>query len=191
MLGVGARRRWRIAELTAGLIATTLLMVLGCTKVSDGTPASDANDARSYRAWMADSMSQSAAAASERESTRRESETAVAVADACETLSSTSVEVVTAINGYVNAVATGHEPDVSAKAQSAADTLNRGADTVAGRLNTALWPQMADAFRAWVDATRAVAKAIAERYGQQEFNAEVDKFNQANETALDTCGGSH
>lgn len=168
-----------------------LLMVLGCTKVRDGAPAADTNDAQSYRTWMADSVSQSAAAASERESTRRESETAVAVADACETLSSTSVEAVTAINGYVNAVATRHEADVAAKAQAAVDTLNRAADTVAGSLNTALWPQMADALRAWVDATRAVAKAIGERYGQQEFNAEVDKFNQANEKALDMCGGSH
>lgn len=191
MLGVGPTRPWRIAALTAGLIATALLVVVGCTNVTDGAPAADTNDARDYRDFVADSLSQSAAAASERESTRRESQTAEAVANACEVLSSTSVEVVTAINAYVNAVATGHEPDVAAKAQTAVDTLNRSADMVATSINTSLWPQMADAFRAWVDATRAVAKAIAERYGQQEFNVEVDKFNHANETALDTCGGSH
>jgi len=177
--------------LAAGLTATALLMVVGCTKVEDGAPAADRNDAASYRTWMADSISQSAAAASERESTRRESETAEAVANACETLSATSVDAVTAINAYVNAVATRHEADVAAKAQAAVDTLNGGADLVASSVNTALRPQMADAFRTWVDATRAVAKAIGERYGQQEFNAEVDKFNQANGNALDTCGGSH
>jgi vacuolar-type H+-ATPase catalytic subunit A/Vma1 len=191
VLGVGAMRQWRIAALAAGLMASALLVVVGCTSIKDGVPTGNTNDAASYRTWVADSLSQSAAAASERESTRRESETAQAVANACEVLSSTSVDVVTAINAYVNAVATRHEEDAVAKAQAAVDTLNRGADTVATSLNTSLLPQMADAFRAWVDATRAVAKAIGERYGQQEFNAEVDKFNQANKTALDMCGGSH
>ena len=61
---------------------------------------------------------------------------------------------------------------------------------MAATLNSALLPAVRDAFTAWVDATRAVAKAVAERYGQQEFNAEVDKFNQANDNALNTCGGS-
>jgi hypothetical protein len=191
VLGVGALRQWRIAALTAGVTATALLVVVGCTSVTDGAPSANTNDARSYRTFVADSLSESAAAASERESTRRESQTAEAVANACEVLSSTSVDVVTAINAYVNAVATRNEVDIAAKAQTAVDTLNRSADIVATSVNTALWPEMADAFRAWVDATRAVAKAIAERYGQQEFNAEVDKFNHANETALDTCGGSH
>jgi hypothetical protein len=184
-------RQWRIAALAVGLIATALLTVVGCTNIKEGAPAADTNDARGYRTWLADSLSQSAAAASERESTRRESETAEAVANACETLSSTSVDVVTAINAYVNAVAGRREADVTDKAQAAVDTLNRGADVVAASLNTALLPQVADAFRAWVDATRAVAKAVGERYGQQEFNAEVDKFNHANQTALDMCGGSH
>jgi hypothetical protein len=191
VLGVGAIRQWRIAALAAGLVATALLTVVGCTNIRDGAPAANTNDARSYRTWVADSLSQSAAAASERESTRRESETAEAVANACETLSSASVDVVTAINAYVNAVAGHREADVADKAQAAVDTLNRAADVVATSLNTALLPQTADAFRAWVDATRAVAKAIGERYGQQEFNAEVDKFNHANATALDMCGGSH
>jgi hypothetical protein len=184
-------RQWRIAALAAGLIATAVLTLVGCTNIKAGAPAADTNDARSYRTWVADSLSQSAAAASERDSTRRESETAEAVANACETLSSTSVDVVTAINAYVNVVASRHEADVAGKAQAAVDTLNRGADSVATSLNTALLPQVADAFTAWVDATRAVATAIGERYSQQEFNAEVDKFNHANETALDMCGGSH
>ena len=191
MLGVGATRQWRLAVLAAGLIATAVLTVVGCTGIKEGAPSADSNDARSYRTWVADSLSQSAAAASERESTRRESETAEAVATACETLSSTSVDVVTAINAYVNTVAGRRDADVAAKAQAAVDTLNRGADAVATSLNTALLPQVADAFRAWVDSTRSLAKAIGERYGQQEFNAEVDKFNHANQTALDMCGGSH
>jgi hypothetical protein len=184
-------RQWRLAVLAAGLIATAVLTVVGCTSIKEGAPSADSNDARSYRTWVADSLSQSAAAASERESTRRESETAEAVANACETLSSNSVDVVTAINAYVNTVAGHRDADVAAKAQAAVDTLNRGADAVATSLNTALLPQVADAFRAWVDATRSLAKAIGERYGQQEFNAEVDNFNHANQTALDMCGGSH
>ena len=184
-------RQWRIASLAAGLIAAAVLTVVGCTNINAGAPAADTNDARSYRTWVADSLSQSAAVASERESTRRESETAEAVANACETRSSTRVDVVTAINAYVNAVAGRRDADVAATAQAAVDTLNRGADAVESSLNTALLPQVADAFRAWADEARALAKAISERYGQQEFNAEVDKFNHANQTALDMCGGSH
>ena len=190
MLGAGGARGWRIAALVAGLIAAAVMVVVGCTSVTAGTSAVDTNDARSYRTWVADSLSQSAAAESERESTRQESLTAEAVASGCEVLSSTSVGAVTAINTYVNAVAARNEADVAAKAQAAVDTLNRGADTVAATLNSALLPQMREAFTAWVDATRALAKAIGERYGQQEFNTEVDKFNQANDSALNTCGGS-
>ena len=190
MLGAGGARGWRIAALVAGLIAAAVMVVVGCTSVTAGTSAVDTNDARSYRTWVADSLSQSAAAESERESTRQESLTAEAVASGCEVLSSTSVGAVTAINTYVNAVAARNEADVAAKAQAAVDTLNRGADAVAATLNSALLPQMREAFTAWVDATRALAKAIGERYGQQEFNTEVDKFNQANDSALNTCGGS-
>ncbi len=167
-----------------------MIVVVGCTSVISGTSTLDTNDARSYRTWITSSQSQSAAAASERESSRQESMTAEAVANACEVLSGTSVDAVTAINAYVNAVGGRNEAEIAAKAQAAVDTLNRGADAVAATLNSAVLPGVRDAFTAWVDATRAVAKAVAERYGQQEFNAEVDKFNQANDNALNTCGGS-
>jgi capsid protein len=191
VLGVSALRRWRAAALGASLIAMALLVVVGCTNVISGAPTADVNDARNYQTWVTVSLSQSAAASSEQESTRQESLTAEAVATGCELLSNTSVDAVTAINAYVNAVASRNEDNINARAQAAVDTLNRGADTVATSLNSALLPQVRDAFAAWVDATRAVARAIAERDGQQEFNAEVDKFNQANTAALDTCGGSH
>jgi len=117
--------------------------------------------------------------------------TAEAVANACELLSSTSVDAVTAINAYVSAVSAQNDANAAAKAQTAVDALNHGADVVDGSLHTALLPQMTEAFQAWVDAAHGVSKAIAERYGQPEFNAEVDKFNQANDNALNTCGGSH
>jgi hypothetical protein len=191
VLGVGALRQWRIGALAAGLTAAGLMVVVGCTSVTSGAPVADSNDAQSYRSWIANSLSQSAASVSERESTRRESATAEAVANACEVLSSTSVDAVTAINAYVNAAGKGNPADVAAKAQTAVDSLNRGADVITATLSTPLLPQMADALRAWVDATRAVAAAIGERYGQREFNAVVDSFNQANGAALDTCGGSH
>jgi hypothetical protein len=182
--------RWRIAAQALGMTATSLLVVVGCTSITAGTPAVNTSDAASYRAWAAESSSRSASEASARESTRRESMTAEAVADGCELFSSSSVDVVTAINGYVNASAGGNEEDVQIKAQAAVDVLNRAADSVGSSLNTPLLPAMADAFRVWVDATRAVAKAIAERYAQPEFNADVGKFNQANNDALNTCGGS-
>jgi cytoskeletal protein RodZ len=191
VLGVSALRRWRAAALGAGLIAMALLVIVGCTNVTSGAPTVDTADARNFQTWVSASMSQSAAASSERESTRQESMTAEAVASGCELLSNTSVDAVTAINAYVNAVATRNEDNINMRAQAAVDTLNRGADTVATSLNSPLLPQVRDAFAAWVDATRGVARAIGERYGQPEFNAEVDKFNQANTAALDSCGGSH
>jgi hypothetical protein len=184
-------RQWRVAALAAGLTAATLMVVVGCTSVTAGAPIADAHDAQSYRSWVVGSLSQSAASVSERESTRRESVTAEAVANACEVLSSTSVDAVTAINAYVNAAGKANPAEVAAKAQTAVESLNRGADVITTSLTTALLPQMAEAFTAWVDATRAVATAIGERYGQREFNGAVDKFNQANDVALDTCGGSH
>jgi hypothetical protein len=191
VLGVGAVRQWRVAALAAGLTAAALMVVVGCTSVTSGAPVADPDDAQSYRSWVTDSLSQSAASVSERESTRRESATAEAVANACEVLSSTSVDAVTAINAYVNAAGKGNPADVAARAQAAVESLNRGVDVITTSLTTPLLPQMAEAFRAWVDATKAVSTAIGERYGQREFNAVVDKFNQANDAALDTCGGSH
>jgi lysophospholipase L1-like esterase len=116
--------------------------------------------------------------------------TAEAVANGCELLSSSSVDVVTAINAYVNATSRGDEADAQTKAQAAVDSLNRAADSVANSLNGPLLPAVADAFGAWVDATRAVGKAIGERYAQQEFNTDVNKFNEANANALSMCGGS-
>ncbi|HEY7053321.1 MAG TPA: hypothetical protein VH496_14480 [Mycobacterium sp.] len=189
MLGIGAVRRWRTTALVSGLAASAVMV--GCTISTGGTPTADTGDARSYRSWAADSSSQSAASARERESTLQESLTAEAVADACNMLSSTSVDAVTAINAYVNAATSGNDTDVAGKAQAAVETLNHAADSVSTTLGTELLPQMADSFRAWVEAARGVAKAIGERYAQPEFNAEVDKFNRANDNALDTCGGSH
>jgi len=80
--------------------------------------------------------------------------TAEAVADGCELLSSSSVDVVTAINSYVDASSRGDEAEVQTKAQAAVDSLNRAADSVAGSLSTPLFPAVADAFGAWVDAAR-------------------------------------
>jgi hypothetical protein len=190
VLGVGAMSRWRIAVQALGVTAMTVLVVVGCTTVTAGSPAVNVGDATSYRTWAAGSSSHAAAEASAQESTRKERMTAEAVADACEVLSSSSVDVVTAINAYVKASTTGDEADVQAKAQSAVDVLNRAADSVASSLNTPLLPAMAGALAAWVDATRVVTKAITERYVQQEFNAAVDKFNQANADGLNSCGGS-
>jgi hypothetical protein len=189
VLGAGNERS-RIAAQAVGMTAASLLVVVGCTSITAGAPAVNGGDAASYRAWAADSSSRSVSEASARESTRRESMTAEAVANGCELFSSSSVDVVTAINAYVNASGRGDEADVQTKAQAAVDVLNRAADSVGSSLNTPLLPAMADAFRRWVDATRAVSKAIGERYAQPEFNADVDKFNQANNDALNTCGGS-
>jgi hypothetical protein len=192
VLGAGVLiRHWRFAALASGMVSSALLVVVGCANITEGAPTADRTGAAGYRTSMSVSRSQSASLSSERESTRQASLTAEAVATSCETLSSTSVDVVTAINSYVHAVSTNNPAEVEAKAQAAVDTLNHGADVVGGTLNSALSPQMADELSAWVDATRAVSRAIGERYAQPEFNAEVDKFNTANHNALGNCGGGY
>jgi hypothetical protein len=192
VLGAGVlMRHWRFAALASGMVSSALLVVVGCANITEGAPTADRTVAAGYRTSMSVSRSQSASLSSERESTRQASLTAEAVATSCETLSSTSVDVVTAINSYVHAVSTNNPAEVEAKAQAAVDTLNHGADVVEGTLNSALSPQMADELSAWVDATRAVSRAIGERYAQPEFNAEVDKFNTANHNALGNCGGGY
>ena len=80
---------------------------------------------------------------------------------------------------------------MAAKAQAAVDTLNRSADVVARSTEfRAVAPECETRSAPGWTPPEPSPRPIAERYGQQEFNAEVDKFNHANDNALDMCGGS-
>lgn len=191
VLKARAGNGWRLGALVVGVLAVTLLVVVGCSKTTGGEPVVDAAGAPEFRTSMSVSASMSAVTSSQQESDRQETQTIEAVHSSCDTLSVTSVDAVTAINAYVGAVSSVDKAEVGAKEVAATDALNRGADTVAGSLRPALPPPLRDGLMAWVDSARAVAKAIAEHLGQLEFNAAVDTFNAANSTALSLCDGAY
>ncbi len=54
-----------------------------------------------------------------------------------------------------------------------------------------LAPDLRDALNAWVDASRALATAIAGNYGADEFNAAITKLNDTKTTALNLCDAAY
>jgi len=180
----------RIAALAVGSLAACAMIVMGCTSVTNGTPKVDATQAPVYRASVSASVQASAASSSVRESERQASLTTQAIHSACEALSSSSVDAVTAVNDYVHAF-NKNAADAQAKAGPAADSLNHSADLVAGTLSDAMSTQLHDALNAWVDSARAVAAAITRNAGPDEFNAAVSKLNDSKSNALTMCDAAY
>ncbi len=183
-------RQLRIAALVMGSLATLAMVIVGCTSVTDGTAKVDAPEAPIYRSSISASIEESAASSSARESERQESMTTQAIHTSCETLSTSSVDAISAVNNYVRAL-NQNAADVQAKAGPAVDSLNIGADLVARSMSDTLTPELRDALNAWVDGARGVATAIAGNYGPDEFNAAVTKLNDSNTTALGLCDASY
>ena len=183
--GLG-RKRLRIAAFSVGSMAATAMIIVGCTSVTQGSPKVDKADAPVYRASMSASIEESEASSRTRESERQASLTTQAVHSACEALSSSSVDAVTAVNNYVDAF-NKNSADVAAKSGPAIDALNHSADLVARSVSDALTAQLRDSLNAWVDAARGVATAIAGNYGPDEFNAAITKLNDTKTAALDLC----
>jgi hypothetical protein len=136
------------------------------------------------------SLAESAASSSSQESKRQASMTIQAVHSACEALSSSSVDAITAVNAYVKAF-NDNAADLQAKQQPAVDALNHSADTVAQSISDPLSQELKDAMNAWVDAARGVATAIAGNYGPDEFNSAVSKLNDVKTHALDLCDAAY
>ncbi|KUI47087.1 hypothetical protein AU198_04025 [Mycobacterium sp. GA-1199] len=166
------------------------MVVVGCSSVTQGSAQVDAADAPVYRASVSASLAESAASSSARESERQVSITREAIHSSCETLSSTSVEAITAVNGYVDAF-NRSAGDVTAKAGPAIDALNHSADMVARSIADPLGPELTNALNGWVDAARGVATAIAGNYGPDEFNAAITRLNDTKTTALNLCDASY
>ncbi|OBA91629.1 hypothetical protein A5662_21840 [Mycobacteriaceae bacterium 1482268.1] len=173
-----------------GSLAGLAMIIVGCASVTDGSPRVNASDAPVYRASVSASIEESAASSSSKESQRQGSLSTEAVHTACEALSSSSVDSITAVNDYVHAF-NASAPDAAAKAGPAIDSLNHSADLVAQSISDPLSPQLRDALNAWVDAARGVANAIAGNYGPDEFNAAVSKLNDVKTTALDLCDAAY
>lgn len=181
-------RHLRICALAIGTVAALLMVVVGCTSVTDGTAQVDAKEAPNYRASMSASVEASAETSSARESERRESLTTQAIRGSCDVLATSSVDSITAVNDFVGALNEGGSPpDVDAAAGAAVDTLNQGADVVAGSLTDPLNEELRGAINGWIDSSRAVSTAITADLGPDEFNAAITRFNEANDGALALC----
>jgi len=185
-----SRKRLRIAALVIGSLAATAMIIVGCTSVTQGSAQIDRADAPVYRASVSASSEESASSSSVRESERQASLTTQAVHSACEALSSSSVDAITAVNNYVDSF-NKNAADAAAKAPPAIDALNHSADLVAGNVSDPLSPDLRDALNAWVDASRGLAAAIAGNYGPDEFNAAITKLNDTKTSALNLCDAAY
>jgi hypothetical protein len=188
--GALSRKRLRIAALVVGSLAATAMVIVGCGSVTDGTAKVDSAEAPDYRASVSASIEESAASSSSRESERQSSLTTEAIHTSCETLSSSSVDAVTAVNAYVEAF-NQSGADVPGTAGPAIDALNHSADQVARSMSDALAPELKDALNAWVDAARGVATAISGNYGPEEFNGAISRLNDTKTTALNLCDAAY
>jgi hypothetical protein len=166
------------------------MIIVGCSSVTQGKPSVDTADAPVYRASVSASIEESAASSSARESQRQESLTKEAVHTSCESLSTSSVDAITAVNAYVDAF-NESAADADARSGPAIDALNHSADLVAGSVSDPLTSELKDAMRAWVDAARGLAVAIAGNYGSDEFNAAITKLNDTKTTALNLCDAAY
>ena len=113
-----------------------------------------------------------------------------AVHSSCETLSSSSVDAVTAVNDFVDAYNKSGAVATD-KATPAVDALNHSADSVARSITDPLIPELKDAMNAWVDAARGVATAIAGNYGPDGINSAISKLNDTKTTALNLCDAAY
>ena len=190
LIGGLFHKRLRIAALVMGSLAAMAMVMVGCNSVTSGTPTVDRADAPVYRASVSASAEESAESSSSRESERQASLSTQAIHSACEALSSSSVDAITAVNNYVEAF-NKTAADVPAKAAPAIDALNHSADLVAGSVSDTLAPNLRDALNAWVDAARGLATAIAGNYGMDEFNAAISKVNDSKTTALNLCDAAY
>ncbi len=175
--------------LVAGLTATGLIGVVGCTAVTAGTASVDTEDVPAYRTSVAASRSSAEATSSARESERQASSTTQAVHTVCETLSTSSADAVKTVNAYVEAVNSGG--NIAGTAGPAKESLNGSADQVAAEINDTLPPPLKDALNAWVDASRAAGGVLAEGGPPAQFNAAISEVNATRENALNLCDASY
>jgi hypothetical protein len=190
VIGELLRKRLRIAALVVGTLAALAMIIVGCSSVTEGSPKVDAAEAPVYRASVSASIEESAASSSARESERQASLTTEAIHSSCESLSSSSVDAITAVNDYVDSF-NQNAADIGAKAGPAIDALNHSADLVARSVSDPLGQELKDALNAWVDAARGVATAIAGNYGPEEFNSAITQLNDSKTTALNLCDAAY
>ena len=161
----------------------------GCTVVGDGSGEADSAAVPAYRASVSASIEASSSSSAARESERQAAMTTKAIHTACEDLSSSSVDVVKAVNAYVDA-SNNRPGDVPATTGPALDALNRSADLISADTTDALPPDLRAALTEWVDSARGVVGAI--NGGSVDgFNDAKNRLNAAKETALRRCDAAY
>jgi hypothetical protein len=189
---VGAHMRLPYARtrVFSGVAAAVAIIVVGgCTSMTDGNPSVNRADAPIYRASVTASVQESAASSSAKESEHQASQTTQAIHTACETLSTTSADAVDGINAFVDAINGESDADPLVAAPAAVDALNNSADTVATDTTDGLPQEVRDALGAWSDAARAAAVAVADRAAPDQFNVAIRQLNDSRSTALNLCDG--
>ena len=180
--------RWPGVARAAGCVATVLIVVVGCTTVTDGSPGADTAIAPAYRASVSASVSASAATSSIKESRHQQSLTTQAVIRVCESFVTSSREAVDKVNDFVAAYNRGG--DTSRAEQPAIDALTHSADAVVGDSNGPLSQQLREALNAYDDAARGVANAIRAHAGIDQFNQRVNQLNDTKAEAVKRCRAS-
>ena len=192
----GQSRPWwrRNAVLIPGAVLSIVAIVAGAIVL-----AIHAQDASAYEASVSSSAaaslsssqssasSASAATSRFRESERLRVQKSQAVRSACDSMANTSKDAIDKVNVYVAASNQGQ--NTGPTEGPAIDALNNSASTVEGSLNDALAPQLRDAFKAYVDAARAQANAIATHVAYTEFNNRVNTLNDTKSKAIKLCQG--
>jgi hypothetical protein len=162
-----------------------LIGIVGCTKVTNGSGKANSSLAPAYRSSVSMSVSASVATSSLRESQRQQSSITQAVRGACNGFATTSKDAIDKVNAYVAAFNAGR-PTGPAEGP-AIDASNNSASTVEGSIGPPLSQDLQDAFRAYADASRQVANAIATHAGTAEFNRRVDRLNETKTRAMKLC----
>ncbi|WP_073875500.1 hypothetical protein [Mycobacterium paraffinicum] len=182
VLAGGSPRRGALA---LGCVAATLMGIVGCTTVTNGTATPDTQVAPAYRQSVSASVSASSATSRVRESQRQQSLTTRAVRTSCDTLATSSKDAIDKVNVFVGAFNAGR--NTGPTEGPAIDALNSSADTVGNSFSDALSQQLKDAFNTYIDAARGVANAIGTHAATGEFNRRVDALNDAKTKALKLC----
>jgi hypothetical protein len=180
--------RLRIGARAIGCAATILMVIVGCTSVTDGTPAADTAIAPAYRQSVSASVSASVATSSLQESRRQQSLTTQAVVRACESFAATSKDAVDKVNDFVAAYNQGR--DTTPSEGPAIDTLNHSAELVEGNSGGPLSADLHQALNAYADAARQLATTIRSHGQMAEFNQRVNQFNDTKTEAVKVCRAS-
>nr|WP_231639356.1 hypothetical protein [Mycobacterium sp. Marseille-P9652] len=171
-----------------GCVAVTLIGIVGCTSVTNGTATPDTKVAPAYRQSVSASVSASSATSSIRESQRQQSLTTRAVRTSCDNLATTSKDAIDKVNAFVGAYNAGR--NTGPTEGPAIDALNNSASTVSNSFSDALSQQLKDSFNAYIDAAHGVANAIGTHASTGEFNKRVDALNDAKTKAIKLCVAS-